>query len=362
MKVAFSKRYILLLLISITSTIAYSQYTAIGFDVPGALFSRFHPSIEHSLNKNFTIGLNYDRGIYAEGTTGDFSSQTKIYEVNGWSIMPEVRYYPFTQKKIAPRGFSMGLYYRYGSYRETYTGEDYTQASQAFQNPGNQPPNANVITDGSTSVFGISLGYKLNFGPFILEPLVGFGTVAGEWSTPNDRNKIDPFFKDDLSSFGYSGRIELKLGFHFPQMKDKIQIIEDIPSSELESNTLLNMKLGKTEEHEDTNRIFIYIYRPNKLKGLAIHYELDINDTTVAYIKNNTFKRVELKEAGEYQISAKTESINAIKANFEAGKSYYLRCTVKFGVIVGLPKFEFVDAQIAENEILKIIERQENKK
>ena len=276
--------------------------------------------------------------------------------------MPEVRYYPFTEKKIAPRGFSLGLYYRYGSYKETYTGKDFTQNSPSFPNPGNQSPNVNIETEGSTNAFGVSIGYKLNFGPFILEPLVGFGTVSGDWNTPNDRNKIDPFFKDDLSDFQYSGRIELKLGFHFPQMKDKIRILDNIPSAELVSNSLLNKKLSESEVQEDTNSIYLYIYRPKKFKGIAIQYELDLNDlndSTVAYIRNNSFKRIKLKKAGEYQISAKTESVNVIKANFEAGKSYYLRCTVKYGVIVGLPKFEFVEAQIAENEILEILERQE---
>ena len=83
MIIRISKRYILFLLISFPSTIDYSQYTLISFDVPGAIFGKFHPSIEHSLNKNITLGLNYERGIYTEGTSCDLSTQTKVYEVKG---------------------------------------------------------------------------------------------------------------------------------------------------------------------------------------------------------------------------------------------------------------------------------------
>ena len=192
---------------------SFSQYYVVGIDIPQGFIGIAKPSIERTFGDHFSVLLNYETGNYSEGSTGGINSQSVVYQNNGKAIMPGFRYYPFIKKRVAPKGLSIGLYYRYFWLEETYAGEDYSADRNSFQS--NQRPNANVKTKGNVSNFGFSFAYKFFAGPVIFEPLIGFGTSKGEWDTPNEREKIDPFFNTQLTDFQFSGRVEIKVGFYF---------------------------------------------------------------------------------------------------------------------------------------------------
>jgi len=336
-----------------------AQHFAFGIDVPHGLTGIFKPSAEVALSKNFSLGLALESGTYSEGTTGTNFSQAEVYSVKGSAWIAEARLYPFAQKKQAPRGFSVGMYYRRGNFEERYNGEDYSTNQQAGMfNPQTQGKIVDITTEGSTSNIGISFAYKFNAGPIIIEPLIGFGSVNGEWNAPNERERIDPFFKDELDDFQYSGRIEVKLGFYFPQMKNFVEYFDKLPSGEWQEQTQL--KAAYKENVDSTKNIKLIAYRPFKLEGFAINYTLSINDSAVMKVKNRSYHFIELDKAGEYKISAKTEAEKAIKVKLEAGKTYYLRCTFGIGIFIGRPKFKFVSTEKGEAEVLKIIQKQKD--
>ena len=51
---------------------------------------------------------------------------------------------------------------------------------------------------------------------------------------------------------------------------------------------------------------------------------------------------------------AKTEEEKTIIANLEAGRTYYLRCTVGAGLFIGRPKFRFVEHSVGKVEFEKL--------
>lgn len=358
MLIGFKMRFSLLLLALFFSYNSFAQHFAFGVDVPYGLAGTFKPSVEYAFSKKFSIGMVYESGIYSEGTTGNLNSQSIVYQVSGRSFTTELKYYPFVKKRRAPRGFSLGIYYRRGSFEEHYTGRDYSfNLTGQSGIPTNNRPSVNIKSQGSTSNIGVAFGYKFNAGPIIVEPLLGFGSVNGKWDSPNERNRIDPFFKDDLNDFQYSGRIEIKLGFYFPQMKNYIKKLDNVPSSTWDKQSAIQTHLNQQENLDSSKRIKLIVYRPPNLMGALINYTLMLNDSAVMKVKFRSYKIIELDAAGVYKISAKTEDEKAIQVNLEANKVYFLRCTVGLGLFLGRPKFKFVDASRGQSEVLKIMER-----
>ncbi len=340
---------LLLSCLLITSISSFSQYYVFGIDVPHGLTGTFKPSFERTFGKHFSVLLNYESGIYSEGTTGNLTSQSAVYQLNGNAFMPSIRYYPFTKKRIAPKGLSLGLYYRVFSFTETYTGEDY-DPNRSFQ-PFNPKPSANIKTKGKATNFGLALAYKFTAGPIIIEPLLGFGSAQGEWDSPNERDRIDPFFKSSFNDFLFSGRAEIKIGFYIPQIKPYLERVTDIPYVK---NITLQKSNPTLTDTVNTNEIRLYVYRPKRVSGFAIGYDVTVNDSLSTRMSNGNYHLFILSETSEFKISAKTEEEKTIIANLEAGRTYYLRCTVGAGLFIGRPKFRFVEHSVGKVEFEKL--------
>jgi hypothetical protein len=98
----------------------------------------------------------------------------------------------------------------------------------------------------------------------------------------------------------------------------------------------------------------VYIYRPKKMAGMAISYDLNMKDETVFRVKNNSCVTLKLTQAGTYNLWAKTESKTELPLNVEMGKTYYIRCGLSMGVAVGRPKLEIMDAETGKKEFDKV--------
>lgn len=100
-------------------------------------------------------------------------------------------------------------------------------------------------------------------------------------------------------------------------------------------------------------KALVYIYRPNSMIGGAIRYHVAAGDKRIVYVIRGGYYPY-LAEPGETEFWARTEGKASVTKDIEPGKTYYLRCTVTFGLAVGRPKLEFVGAEVGEKEVRKL--------
>jgi hypothetical protein len=323
-------------------SLTFSQYNVIGLDALGLFNGYFKASYERSFSKHLSFAINYENAEYASGTTGSLNSQTKVYSLTGWGIIPEARFYPLTKKKQAPRGFFLGLHYRYRELSENYTGKDFsTMQASLFSSPTAPSPNLDITTKATASNYGLTIGYKFNAGPIILEPLFGFGSGSGKYEQPNERSKIDPFYKDDQAILEDALRAQIKVGFYFPQMKPHEEIIEN-PAYEIDKSLAAD------------SMIMFKIYRPGKLIGLVMAYNVFINEEKVARMSNSSYEMVKLPYSDYAKITASTEDQVSLQVPLVPGGIYYLECKIGMGLLVGRPKMKIVDPATGQEAIDKI--------
>jgi hypothetical protein len=89
----------------------------------------------------------------------------------------------------------------------------------------------------------------------------------------------------------------------------------------------------------------IHLYRPGKMAGFAIGYDVRVNDS-VAYRARNS-SRLDLQHRpGTLLLSAKTEAREELTLTAEPGHEYFVRCTIGMGALVGRP--HLVQVSVAE--------------
>lgn len=215
---------IILIFLTLTPSISYSQYNVLTIDGIKILSSiRGFPSIrmayERSLNKSFSAVISGEAGTYLTGsTTGGGANET--YSLSGYGVMGELRYYPFTKNKPAPIGFFIGGHLRYRAMHENYTGPDYT-GTNSSNPPSSQAPQITVENKGSLTDYGLSIGYKIKSknGSFVFEPLIGYGIGIVNGFSSAERVRIDPFYIEPINEFINVFRLQLSVGFVFPNVK-----------------------------------------------------------------------------------------------------------------------------------------------
>ncbi len=98
----------------------------------------------------------------------------------------------------------------------------------------------------------------------------------------------------------------------------------------------------QTEEGKAT----IVFYRKKKMAGSAIKFSLQDSQRTYGDLKNGDVIRVSV-DPGEHTFYSKVFREDAITLYVEAGKTYYVKTSIKAGYYAGRPKFEQVDEKKA---------------
>ena len=101
---------------------------------------------------------------------------------------------------------------------------------------------------------------------------------------------------------------------------------------------------------ERTNLATVHFYRTKSLFGAVIRPKLSMNGNPISTIKRNWRKTITVP-AGTHIFSAETEATKKIELQVEAGKQYYVRCSIGFGFLVGRIKFTLVDAEKAKQQM-----------
>ena len=98
------------------------------------------------------------------------------------------------------------------------------------------------------------------------------------------------------------------------------------------------------------NMGLVYIYRPSKLMGGAIKYEVDANKVLVTHLPAGGYYPYFAKP-GVTEFSAETESKSAVTIDVKAGETYYIKGTIGIGFFVGRPHLVIVSREEGAKEI-----------
>lgn len=101
------------------------------------------------------------------------------------------------------------------------------------------------------------------------------------------------------------------------------------------------------------NYATIHFYRTKSVLGAIIKPKLRMDGKAISIIKRNWKKTITVP-AGAYVFSAKTEKTTKIKLQVDAGKQYYIKCSIGFGFFVGRIKFTQEDAQKAKQQMMSL--------
>lgn len=99
----------------------------------------------------------------------------------------------------------------------------------------------------------------------------------------------------------------------------------------------------------------VYFYRESKFFGMAISYDIreKATNTVIGAIANGTYF-FNFAEPGEHIYTASTESEAARNLTVEAGKTYYIECSVAMGVLAGHPSIKIANEAEAKQVLPKL--------
>ena len=101
---------------------------------------------------------------------------------------------------------------------------------------------------------------------------------------------------------------------------------------------------------ENINLATVHFYRTKNWFGFLIRPKLLMNFNPISTIKRNWKKTITVP-TGTYIFSAATEVRKKIELQVEAGKQYFVKCSLKFGFFVGRIEFTLMDAEKAKQEM-----------
>jgi len=97
----------------------------------------------------------------------------------------------------------------------------------------------------------------------------------------------------------------------------------------------------------------VYFYRPSKLDGSLVGFEIKQRDEVIGRAKPNSVFTYRTKP-GEQIFKATTETESSFRLTVDVGKTYFVECGIAVGVAVGRPTFRLASSAEAKNEIAKI--------
>ena len=107
----------------------------------------------------------------------------------------------------------------------------------------------------------------------------------------------------------------------------------------------------KAEEVDTTwNYAMLYVYRPKNFNGALVGYDLFLGDSLLCRVTNKSKHAIKIRQKGMNSVWAKTEAKEELPIDVEYGKTYYLRCGIKTGIMVGRPKMHWVENKIGRYE------------
>jgi len=119
-------------------------------------------------------------------------------------------------------------------------------------------------------------------------------------------------------------------------------------------STTDNVRTQGSEYQLSDDYALLHLYRPGSMVGMAISYDLHLDDEVVFRVKNKSKTTLKITNEGLKTLWAKTETKSELSVDFKLGQEYYIRCGLEMGAFVGRPKLELVDNKKGKDEFAKI--------
>lgn len=116
---------------------------------------------------------------------------------------------------------------------------------------------------------------------------------------------------------------------------------------------LENLAIQNDPVNPDWDYAVIYVYRKPGT-GSLLSYNLHLGDSLLCRVSSRFKQEIKITKAGAQEIWAKTESKSILPIEIIKGKTYYLRCGISMGVMVGRPNLELVGQKLGEKEYATI--------
>ena len=98
----------------------------------------------------------------------------------------------------------------------------------------------------------------------------------------------------------------------------------------------------------------LYVYRPKSSVGSVVQYSLHDGDSAICKMKNGNGFIIKMTKPGKTTLWARTEAREEVTLDIKPGKVYFVRCSVKMGVLVGEPKMDLVNTRVGLAEFGKV--------
>ncbi|MFB6318314.1 hypothetical protein [Saccharicrinis sp. FJH54] len=145
----------------------------------------------------------------------------------------------------------------------------------------------------------------------------------------------------------------LKLDKHLPP-SEMGTTCHRITARILRTDNLEQLKADISPESEincDYAIINIYRYRSSTF---PVDYDLYLDESLLCSVTNNFCQSVIVRKEGNLILSARTETKTELPISIEFGRTYFLKCGLTSGIMVGRPKLELVDIQTGWTEFNSI--------
>ena len=103
-----------------------------------------------------------------------------------------------------------------------------------------------------------------------------------------------------------------------------------------------------------TSYAVVHLYRPGRLAGFAIGYDVHLNDSVAYRARNGSRLDLRRTKPGPVTVWAKTEAREEVILDLQPGREYYVRCTLGMGAVVGRPKLTWVSPAVGSQELARI--------
>ncbi len=111
------------------------------------------------------------------------------------------------------------------------------------------------------------------------------------------------------------------------------------------------LKQVEMEADSLIDHAILYVYRTGGT-GALVSYNLNLGDSVICRVTNKIRQKIEIRTEGAHELWAKTESKASIPIEIKKGRTYYVRCGVGMGVLVGRPTLDLVDHRTGKTEYI----------
>jgi hypothetical protein len=112
----------------------------------------------------------------------------------------------------------------------------------------------------------------------------------------------------------------------------------------------------------DKDSVSLYVYRPFSLLGCIVGYDLYMDRRKIGRVKPTSAFEVRVPVTKISEIWARTEVKRSVILGFEAGKTYYLQCGIKWGFFLGRPRLTMINPYHGELEYLLVSKQIDKRK